>query len=281
MTSLQIILPTCAFAVVLDASPAFAQETSNAPANETSAQPSAGAGPASSFTISGSAGVSSQYRFRGISDSDNKSVVQGAITIAHSSGFYLSAWGLSAHSDDGMVLGGTEIDLYGGYSHIFGESGITIDSGVYGYIYPVSNRAAVTRRNHYEVYGDVSKTFGPVTAKAGINFAPNQSYFKDFQTATRHNVYLFGELGFALPNSHISLHSHVGHTGGGLDYAGTDYIDYTVGATYKWKALAFDLSVVGTNISKNDTRPFDLALDTDDFHRAAKTVLVGSVSASF
>jgi len=281
MTSLRILLSTCAFVATAVATPAFAQEAGNQSADPSTAASTAPAAPAPAFTITGSAGVWSQYRFRGISQSDNKPVVQGAFTVTHSSGLYLSVWGSSASANKAVDLGGTEIDVYGGYSHVLGKSGVTIDGGLYGYIYPGSEHAVGISESYYEVYGDVSKAFGPVTAKAGVNFAPNQSYFKDFQTATRHNVYVFGELGFALPNSPFSLHSHVGHTGGGFDYAGTDYIDYTVGATYKWKSLAFDLSVVGTNISKNDTRPFDLALDTDDFHRAAKTVLVGSVSASF
>ena len=281
MKSLRIMLSTTAFIAAATATPVLAQEASNQPANQSTAQPAAPAAPASAFTITGNAGVWSQYRFRGISQSDNKPVVQGTFTVAHSSGFYISVWGSSASGDKAVDLGGTEIDVYGGYSHTFAKSGVTLDGGLYGYIYPGSEHAVGISESYYEVYGDVAKTFGPITAKAGVNFAPNQSYFKDFQTATRHNVYEFGELGLAVPNTAISLHSHVGHTGGGLDYVGKQYIDYTVGATYKWKALSFDLSVVGTNLSKSDTRAFDDSLDTNDFHRAAKTVLVGSVSASF
>jgi uncharacterized protein (TIGR02001 family) len=275
MTSLPIMLSTCVLAAAAAATPAFAQDAATPPANPVAAAP------ASDFTITGNAGIWSQYRFRGISQSDNKPVVQGGLTVSHSSGFYLSTWGSSASADNAVNLGGTEIDVYGGYSHSFAGSGVTLDGGLYGYIYPGSAHAVGISESYYEVYGDVAKTFGPVTAKAGVNVAPDQSYFRDFRTATRHNVYVFGELGATIPHTAIALHSHVGHTGGGLDYAGRGYVDYTVGATYKWKALAFDLSVVGTDLSKADTRPFDLALDTDDFRRAAKTVLVGSVSASF
>ena len=236
--------------------------------------------PSSDFTITGSAGIWSQYRFRGIAQSDNKPVFQGALTLTHKSGFYLSTWGSSASANDAVNLGGTEIDVYGGYSHSF-KNGLTVDGGLYGYLYPGSAHAVGISENYYEVYGDVSKTFGPITAKAGVNWAPDQSYFKNFNTPTRYSIYEYGELGLAVPGTAFTIHSHVGHTGGGLDYAGTDYIDYTVGAAYKWKALTFDLSVVGTNVSRSDTRPLDLALDTNDFRRAAKTVLVGSVSASF
>jgi uncharacterized protein (TIGR02001 family) len=234
------------------------------------------------FTITGSAGVWSQYRFRGISQSDNKPVFQGSVTIAHSSGFYLSTWGSSASGNDAVNIGGSEIDVYAGYTHALGKSGVTFDGGLYGYIYPGSARAVGISENYYEVYGSLSKPFGPVTAKAGINWAPSQSYFDDFNTATHYNMYVYGELGLAVPHTAITLHSHLGHTGGGLDYLGHDYLDYTVGASYKWKALTFDLSVVGTNLSRSDTRVLlaDGSADSD-YRRAAKTVLIGSVSASF
>src|SRR6201991_796921 len=111
---------------VLAASPAFADDA-----------PAAPAAPASPFTITGSAGVWSQYRFRGISQSDNKPAFQGSLTLTHKSGFYLSTWGSSANANDAVNIGGTEIDVYGGYSHSF-RNGFTVDGGLYGYLYPGS-----------------------------------------------------------------------------------------------------------------------------------------------
>jgi uncharacterized protein (TIGR02001 family) len=266
------------------------------------------AAPTPAFTITGAADLTSQYRFRGISQSDNKPAIQGTFTITHSSGLYFSVWGSSATGNAAVDIGGTEIDVYAGYSHTFAGPAITLDGGLYGYIYPGSdkthfntdsshlftNSPAGISENYFEIYADASKTFGPVTGKAGINFAPNQSYFKDFGTKTRHNVYVFGELGLTLPNFPITFHSHVGHTAGGFDYFpigqahGHQYIDYTVGASYKWKALTFDVSVVGTDLSKRDTDVFlddgedgVLAVGHNDFRRAAKSVVVGTVTASF
>lgn len=253
-----LLLSTLLAGSTLLAAPALAQDTA----------------PPSDFTITGSAGVWSQYRFRGISQSDNKPVFQGSLTVTHKSGFYLSAWGSSATANNAVDIGGTEIDVYGGYSKTV--DGWTLDGGLYGYLYP-----GATAGNYYEVYGDVSRTYGPMTAKLGINWAPKQDNLKPYDT--EHNVYAYGELGFSLPNLPISLHSHIGHTGGAFDYVGHPYWDYTVGASYKWKMLTFDLSVVGTTVDGHDARMVDLAVDPDDhdFYRAQKTVLVGSVSASF
>jgi uncharacterized protein (TIGR02001 family) len=253
------------------AAPAFADD----PAAPAAAAPA----PTPTFTITGSADIASQYKFRGISQSDNKAVAQASFTITHASGFYISTWGSSASANNAVNIGGTEIDLYAGYSHAF-KSGLTIDGGLYGYIYPGSGRAVGISENYYELYGDVSKAFGPLTAKVGANWAPKQSYFKNFATATRYNTYVYGELGFALPGAAWSLHSHVGHTGGGFDYVGHQYLDFTVGASYKWKALTFDISAVGTNIKRSYTAPFDVG-GSHDFWRSAKTMPVGTITASF
>lgn len=263
----------------LSAGAVAAQETPSPP-NAASPVVAAPA-PTPAFTITGSAGVWSQYRFRGISQSDNRPVVQGSFTVTHSSGFYASVWGSSASANDAVNLGGTEIDVYGGYAHALGSSGVTADAGVYGYLYPGSRKAVGISENYYEVYADLAKPFGPVTTKVGINYAPKQAYFRNFATPTRYNVYGYGELGFAPANTPFLVHSHLGHTAGGLDFAGHSYLDYTVGASYKWKALLVDLSLVGTDLSRSDTQRFDTFYGTTDFHRAAKTAVVGSVSASF
>ncbi|WP_425228879.1 TorF family putative porin [Sphingomonas sp.] len=250
--------------------------------NEATRSPAvAPAAPVSPFTITGSAGVVSQYRFRGISQSDNKPVVQGAFTIAHASGAYLSVWGSSASANNAVNIGGTEIDVYGGFAHALGRSGVTLDAGVYGYIYPGSRKAVGIDESYVEIYGSLTKNIGPVSAKAGVYWAPDQHYFNRFATASQFNVYPYAELSYAPTGTPITLHAHAGHTGGGFDYAGHDYVDYAVGAGYKWRALTFDLSLVGTDLSRADTRAADLALGTTDFHRAAKPVVVGSVTASF
>lgn len=257
--------------------PASAQDTS-VPTSSTA--PAAAPTPAPEFTVTGSVDVASQYRFRGISQSDNKPVVQGSITVTSVSGFYLATWGSSASANNAVNIGGTEIDVYAGYSHTL-KNGVTIDGGLYGYLYPGSSKAVGISENYYEVYGDLSKIFGPVTAKAGVNWAPNQPYFKDWGTATRYNVYVFGELGLSPTGTPWTIHTHLGHTGGGLDYAGHQYLDFNAGVSYKWKALTFDISAVGTNVKKSNTAAFDLPLGTRDFWRAARTTVVGTVTASF
>jgi uncharacterized protein (TIGR02001 family) len=253
------------------AAPAFADEAAPPPA----------------ITITGGATIATQYRFRGVAQSDNKPVVQGTFTIAHSSGFYVTTWGSSASAGGSPVnIGGTEIDVYGGYTHGLGKSGVTVDVGLYGYIYP-----GATAGNYWEIYGSLAKTLGPVTAKVGANFAPAQTVFNyNFTSPHRGNLYVYGELGAAIPGTPLSFHSHLAHTGGGFDFP-KQFIDYNVGITVKYKNLAFDASVVGTNMTRSDFSASTLcsgagspgAIDVcaNSFYRTTKPVGVFSVTASF
>lgn len=49
--------------------------------------------PPKPVTVSGSVGLVSDYRFRGVSQSDENLAVQGGFTIAHESGLYIGTWG--------------------------------------------------------------------------------------------------------------------------------------------------------------------------------------------
>lgn len=247
------------------------------------------AAPPSDITVTGSASVASQYRFRGIAQSDNKPVVQGSITVSHKSGFYLSTWGSSATKTsvdylgtptDVVNIGGTEIDVYGGWTGKLGGSGVTLDAGGYGYIYP-----GMTTGNYYEVYGSLAYGLGPVNAKVGVNFAPAQKVFNySVFSPKRSNTYVYGELGGAIPNTPLTIHTHLGHTGGGFDVA-KQYIDYTAGITYAWHHLSLDASIVGTNIKQRDFANTGLCVVGDPlcnaFHRVTKPVGVVTLTASF
>ncbi len=241
--------------------------------------------PTPEITITGSADIASQYRFRGISQSDNKPVAQAAITVTDKSGFYISFWGSSASSATNapVNIGGTEIDIFGGYGKTI--NGFALDGGVYGYIYPGSASVNGGVSDSYvEIYGDVSRSYGPVTAKVGVNWAPKQAVFNDFNTTSKYSVYEYAELSLAVPSTPITLHSHLGHTGGGFNYAaaifpgaaGKEYLDYTVGATYKYKSLTLDASVVGTNVGKSIN-----SYAGDYAHRLAKAAGVVTLTASF
>jgi uncharacterized protein (TIGR02001 family) len=96
--------------------------------------------------VTGNLGLTSDYRFRGVSQTQNAPAVQGGIDYAHSSGFYVGNWNSSVSSEVYTSGAGLESDLYAGYKkEIF--KGITVDIGTYNYFYPRATTSAKTGSN--------------------------------------------------------------------------------------------------------------------------------------
>lgn len=101
--------------------------------------------------LSGNLSLTSNYLFRGISQTQDGPAVQGGIDYAHPSGFYVGTWASNVAwvkenglKDDNRL----EIDLYGGYK---GEAGpIAYDLGLIRYHYPGRLTAGKTTPNTTE-----------------------------------------------------------------------------------------------------------------------------------
>jgi uncharacterized protein (TIGR02001 family) len=193
-------------------------------------------------TINGTVTVASDYRFRGISQTDKTPALQGSITVSHESGFYASVWGSSVR---GYVIanGSTnqELDLILGFKKTFG--GTTFDTGLLYYAYPKSGRGY---SNFAEPYVAISQALGPVTAKATLAYAPKQRALALNQISpSNDNVYLAGDLSAGIPNTPISLSAHVGHTWGPSWLSiGNEYTDYSIGASATFKAITVGIQYV-------------------------------------
>ncbi|WP_242126998.1 TorF family putative porin [Sphingobium sp. Sx8-8] len=229
------------------------------------------------LTVTGNAAVVTDYRFRGISQTDKRVALQGGITVTHSSGFYVSTWGSSI--DDYVANGGDqELDLIAGYSKTV--SGITFDGGVLYYYYPGSHGA---NTDFFEPYASVKGTFGPATAKVTVNYAPKQHALSFSGSAPREdNVYLAGDLSASIPKTPLGVSAHLGHDFGPsyLTFGTKSYTDWNIGATYTWSHLTFGVSYVDTN--KNFIASYVSADGTARTTRnLSKGGVVGSITASF
>jgi uncharacterized protein (TIGR02001 family) len=113
------------------------------------------------YTLAFNVGATTDYRYRGISQSRLQPAVQGGVDFAHKSGFYLGAWGSTIKwIKDAGGNANVELDVYGGYKGSINND-VSFDVGVLGYIYP-SHKLA-TSPNTTEIYGAI--TMGPVTGK--------------------------------------------------------------------------------------------------------------------
>lgn len=233
--------------------------------------------PPPAFTINGSVTLVSDYRFRGISQTNLQPAIQGSLTVTHSSGFYASVW---SSSTSGYVTfsgtGSQEIDAIVGFKKTY--SGVTFDAGVLYYIYPRSRPAGDrSKADFFEPYADIAYTYGPVTAKVTVNYAPKQKALALDQGQTglfknNDNVYLAGDLSASIPKTPLGLTAHLGHTWGPSWLAlGKEYTDYGFGATLTYKQLVFGVSYVDTDGT------FTLA----NGKNAARSGVVVSLGASF
>ncbi len=120
------------------ATPAMAQDATDAPS-----------GP---ITVSGGVDLVSDYRFRGISLSNEKVEVQPTITLTHESGFYAGVWGSGLPKTD--EYGKVEVDLYAGWG---GEvaPGTSVDIGATYYWYP-DGKDAFGPVDYVEIIGKLS-----------------------------------------------------------------------------------------------------------------------------
>lgn len=236
-----------AFSVL--ATPAFAQDVKDPPPP---------------ITVSGSVGVVSDYRFRGVSQSDKEVAVQGGITIAHDSGFYVGTWGSNLAGWGTFGGANLELDLIAGYKAPVG--GGTLDVGVTWYMYP----GGADETDFLEPYAKLSGTTGPATLTASVFYAPKQNALGLYtRSATPFvagpgkawdNLYLAGDAAVAIPTSPVTLKGHIGYSDGnpGLGPNGTSvaptgkYWDWSLGADVTWKNLTFNVSYVDTDISNRE-----------------------------
>ncbi|MBU3738769.1 MAG: hypothetical protein FGM55_07430 [Rhodoferax sp.] len=114
-------------------------------------------------SLSFNLGLTTDYRFRSISQSSFKPAVQAGVDLSHKNGLYAGAWGSTVNwvkDFAGATDGSLELDVYGGYRGELAKD-VGFDVGLIGYLYPSNN--AATNANTTEIYGALS--YGPVTVK--------------------------------------------------------------------------------------------------------------------
>lgn len=216
--------------------------------------------------ISGNFGLTSDYRFRGVSQTQNALAVQGGIDYAHDSGFYVGNWNSSVSSQFYTEGAGVESDVYAGFKKEF--NGVAIDVGTLRYIYPRAKNGTSTDFDTHEVYGGIG--IGPLTAKI------SQSLGNYFGTAdSKGSRYYEVNMTQPLVGKLVAV-AHVGRTVVANNNS-LNYTDANVGLSYD-----VDGYVVSGRVYKNTNKGtgFESA-NTVNGQRLYRDAVVISVAKSF
>ena len=220
--------------------------------------------------VTGNLGLTSDYRFRGVSQTQNAPAVQGGIDYAHSSGLYVGNWNSSVSSQMYTNGSGVESDLYAGFKKDI-YKGLTLDVGSYNYFYPRATNNTSTNFDTNELFAGLG--YGPISVKY------SQSLSNYFGTANSKNSQYY-QADIAQPLTYISknlsLLAHVGRTEVNNN-SNLNYTDYNVGLGYNlqgWELAAKYYTNSGT------TSTFQAA-NTINGQRLYKDAAVVSVSKSF
>jgi len=120
-----------------------------------------GAGHAYAGTT-GNVALTSDYLFRGVSQTNQEPAVQGGVEYAADGGFYVGAWGSSVSwlsdlsTDAAPISSDVELDGYLGYRGKFGDSKLAYDVGALYYWYPGDFPAGFNSADTGEVYFGLS-----------------------------------------------------------------------------------------------------------------------------
>ena len=249
------------------------------------------------FTVNGSAAIVSDYRFRGVSQSDSKFAAQAGITVTHESGFYVGTWGSNLAGWGQFGGANLELDAIGGFKKTFG--GTTVDVGLTWYMYP----AGASETDFAEPYVKVSRTLGPVSALVGVAYAPPQQalgrwYFTGADSVAgvyndpgdkEDNLYLWADASAGVPGTGLTVKGHLGYSHGnrGLGPNGTsvtptgEYFDWLLGADYVLGPVTLGVAYVDTDITRKESAYLLPNFATTKGKSIANGKAVFSITAAF
>ncbi len=228
--------------------------------------------PASPFglSVTGTAALTSDYRFRGVTQTFNDPAVQAGFVLSHASGAYAGVWGSN------VDFGGTahiELDPYIGYATTLDSfaNKPLLDVGLWYYAYPSESDL-----NWLELYGKL--TFKDVLVQ-GASLLTAVNYTNDYAGKDENSWNVnatysvpFGTTGFGGVAALGYTQADEYDFGGGDDH----YVDWKAGVTYSFASvsgLTAELAAVGTDID-TDTM-------TDLSKRGVETGAVFTLTKAF
>ncbi|HEV2816637.1 MAG TPA: TorF family putative porin [Allosphingosinicella sp.] len=202
------------------------------------------------FEVSGEASLMSDYRFRGISRSDEDPTAQAGLMLRHESGLYAGARGTILRGNDPFRLrnpafgdqGDAQLDLYAGYGADLG-GGFDLDAGLVYYAFIGGDGAT----DHAEPYASLSYLIGPAQFTGGAKYAPSQA-----GTGHEDMLYLYGRAEVSVPFRPWAFTAEAGRQDWGR-YG--SYWTWSLGARYHVQLPGVPNTEIGLSYVDTDLPP--------------------------
>lgn len=175
------------------------------------------------------ASLKSDYRFRGVSKTDNDFAAQGGADWYSDSGIYVGAWASNVSDFKSADL---ETNFYVGFATEI--NGLIYDFGATAYVYP----GGIDSR-YIEAYGSVGVDFGLLTNSVGIAYMPSQD-----NIGNQDNVYFYNDTRGSIPDTPFNIDLHLGYEDGAF---GDGKWDWKIGTSVTFEMFELGIAYVDTN----------------------------------
>jgi uncharacterized protein (TIGR02001 family) len=187
--------------------------------------------------------LTSDYRFRGQSQTDRDGAAQGGVDYAHPSGLFAGIWASTIDFND-AAQSPAEVDFTAGYSHTFADETSASLALAY-YWYPDSDPADY---DYVELLGNAAHDFGSFALSADVTYSP------DYSGGTGLAIGVAGGVQTPITFDGIDWLTASGQFGrqwidDNALYGAPDWYFYDFGLTATWEIFAFDLRYTDTDLS--------------------------------
>lgn len=215
------------------------------------------------FSYSVNAAVTTDYIFRGISQSSNNPAVSAGLDATYGL-FYAGFWGSSIDFDDEDAAG-AEFDVWVGIKPVLGP--VTFDFAVLGYLYPGAREDVIGVDSHDYLELKAGASLTPFTnATLAVNSYYSPDFFGDIDEAFAVEGsagYTFSAIGRFTP----SISGAVGYQVGDLNVPTTaedDYVYWNIGLGVAFDKFTLDVRYWDTDISDSDGNIFSAEQFADE-----------------
>ncbi|MGK0408472.1 MAG: hypothetical protein ACJASB_000619 [Shewanella psychromarinicola] len=193
--------------------------------------------------VTGNIGATSNYLWRGNTQTNNEAAIQGGIDYAHDSGFYAGTWASNVDFGDETSY---ELDLYGGYGGNFTED-LTYDINYLYYAYPDAGGSID--------FGEVSLVLGWKWLDVGYSQVINADNGVSGANDETDWNYIQANASFPLTEK-LSVAFHYGYSQGDVveDLFGDTYADYNVTLSAETDIGTVSFIASDTDLPDNDAK---------------------------